>query len=98
MLSVYPKAYFDKIEKITIEFIKKNNLKALILDMDNTLINYKKEMPENIEKWAKELKGQGTRLYILSNTNKKAKVKGQNPFTIQMLIVTGENGNKNKAK
>ena len=75
MLSVYPKAYFDKIEKITIEFIKKNNLKALILDMDNTLINYKKEMPENIEKWAKELKGQGTRLYILSNTNKKAKVK-----------------------
>ena len=75
MLSVYPKAYFDKIEKITIEFIQKNHLKALILDMDNTLINYKKEMPENIEKWAKELKGQGTRLYILSNTNKKAKVK-----------------------
>lgn len=30
--------------------------------------------------------------------DKKAKVKGQNPFTIQMLIVTGENGNKNKAK
>ncbi len=75
MLSVYPKAYFDKIEKITIEFIKRNQLKALILDMDNTLINYKKEMPENIEKWAKDLKGQGTKLYILSNTNKKAKVK-----------------------
>ena len=75
MLSVYPKAYFDKIEKITIEFIQKNHLKALILDMDNTLINYKKEMPENIEKWAKDLKGQGTKLYILSNTNKKTKVK-----------------------
>lgn len=74
MLSVYPKAYFDKIEKITIEFIKKNNLKALILDMDNTLINYKKEMPENIENWAKELNGQGMKLYILSNTNKKKKV------------------------
>ena len=75
MLSVYPKAYFDKIEKITIEFIQKNHLKALILDMDNTLINHKKEMPENIEKWAKDLKGQGTKLYILSNTNKKTKVK-----------------------
>ena len=73
MLSVYPKAYFDKIEKITIEFIQKNHLKALILDMDNTLINYKKEMPENIEKWAKDLKAQGTKLYILSNTNKKTK-------------------------
>ena len=75
MLSLYPNVYFDKIEKITIEFIQKNHLKALILDMDNTLINYKKEMPENIEKWAKDLKGQGTKLYILSNTNKKTKVK-----------------------
>ena len=75
MLSVYPKAYFDKIEKITIEFIQKNHLKALILDMDNTLINYKKEMPENIEKWAKDLKGEGTKLHILSNTSKKTKVK-----------------------
>lgn len=74
MLSIYPNVYFDKIEKITIEFLQKNKIKALILDMDNTLINYKKEMPDNIEKWAKNLKGQGTKLYILSNTNNKEKV------------------------
>lgn len=74
MLSLYPNVYFDKIEKITIEFLQKNKIKALILDMDNTLINYKKEMPENIENWAKELNGQGMKLYILSNTNKKQKV------------------------
>ena len=74
MLSLYPNVYFDKIEKITIEFLQKNKIKALILDMDNTLINYKKEMPENIENWAKELNGQGMKLYILSNTNKKKKV------------------------
>ena len=54
MLSLYPNVYFDKIEKITIEFLQKNKIKALILDMDNTLINYKKEMPENIENWAKD--------------------------------------------
>lgn len=74
MLSLYPNVYFDKIEKITIEFLQKNKIKALILDMDNTLIDYKKEMPENIENWAKELNGQGMKLYILSNTNKKQKV------------------------
>ena len=55
MLSLYPNVYFDKIEKITIEFLQKNKIKALILDMDNTLINYKKEMPENIELPKKKL-------------------------------------------
>ena len=39
---IYPNEYFDKIDEITIEFLQKNKIKALILDMDNTLINYKK--------------------------------------------------------
>lgn len=71
----YPKKYINRIEEITIEFLQKNKIKALILDMDNTLINYKKEMPERIEKWAKEIQGQGTKLFIVSNSNDKEKVK-----------------------
>lgn len=72
---IYPNEYFSKIEDIDIEFLQKNKIKALILDMDNTLINYKKEMPKPIEEWAKSLIGQGMKLYIVSNTNKKEKVK-----------------------
>ena len=72
---IYPNEYFSKIEDINIEFLQKNKIKALILDMDNTLINYKKEMPKTIEEWAKNLIGQGMKLYIVSNTNKKEKVK-----------------------
>ena len=49
----YPNKYIKTIEEITIEFLQKNKIKALILDVDNTLVNYKKEMPERIEKWAK---------------------------------------------
>lgn len=71
---IYPNSYFQKIQEITIEFLQKNKIKALILDMDNTLIDYKKNMPKEIEKWAKDLKGQGTKLYIVSNTNNKSKV------------------------
>ena len=71
----YPKKYINKIEEITIEFLQKNKIKALILDMDNTLINYQKEMPERIQKWAKEIQGQGTKLFIVSNSNDKEKVK-----------------------
>ena len=71
---IYPNEYFDKIDKITIEFLQKNKIKALILDMDNTLINVKEEMPQDIENWAKSLKGQGVKLIIVSNSNKKSKI------------------------
>lgn len=71
---LYPNKYFSKVEEITIEFLQKNKIKALILDIDNTLIDYNKNMTKEVEKWAKDLKGQGMKLYILSNTNHKEKV------------------------
>ena len=71
---LYPDAYFNKVEEITIEFLQKNKIKALILDIDNTLIDYNRNMSESVERWAKELKGQGMKFYILSNTNHKEKV------------------------
>lgn len=71
---LYPNVHFDKVEQITIEFLQKNKIKALILDVDNTLIDYHRKMEESIIDWAKELKGQGIKLYILSNTNHKEKV------------------------
>ena len=71
---IYSNAYFNKVEEITIEFLKKNKIKALILDIDNTLIDYSQNMTKSVEKWAKDLKGQGVKLYIVSNSNKKKKV------------------------
>ena len=73
-MKIYPDKYIDKVEQITIEFLQKNKIKALILDVDNTLIDYHKNMSESVEKWAREMKGQGIKLYILSNTNHKEKV------------------------
>lgn len=70
----HPKAYFQKVEDITIEFLQKNNLKAIILDVDNTLIDYHKNLSDSVVKWIKEQKGQGTKLYILSNSNDKEKI------------------------
>ncbi len=71
---IYPKAYFGKVEQITIEFLKRNQIKALILDVDNTLIDYHRQISKEVIRWAKEIKGQGIKLYILSNTNHKEKV------------------------
>lgn len=69
-----PNVHFDKVEQITIEFLRKHKINALILDVDNTLIDYRRKMGESIVEWAKELRNQGIKLYILSNTNHKEKV------------------------
>ena len=74
MKKLYPNIYLKKVEDITIETLIKNKIKLLILDVDNTLIDYYKNLSENIIKWTKEMKGQGIKLYILSNTNNKQKV------------------------
>lgn len=69
-----PNVYFTNVQDITIEFLMKNKIKALILDVDNTLIDYEKNLAEETIEWSKNLQGQGIKMYILSNTNKIEKV------------------------
>lgn len=75
MKKLYPNLYLKKVEDITIETLIRNKIKLLILDVDNTLIDYYKNLSEEIINWAKEMRGQGIKLYILSNTNNENKVK-----------------------
>lgn len=72
---LYPDAHLNNVREITTNFLKDNKINALILDVDNTLIDYDKNLPEETIEWAKELKSNNIKLYILSNTNKKEKVK-----------------------
>ena len=74
-MKIYPKAYFNNVREIIIDFLQKHKIKALILDVDNTLIDYDKNLSKETIRWANELEGQGVKLYILSNSNKKQKVK-----------------------
>ena len=73
-MNIKPKAYLKNVQEITIEFLMKNKIKALILDVDNTLIDYYKNLSEKTITWSREMQGQGIKMYILSNTNKKGKV------------------------
>ena len=73
-MNLYPKAYFSSVLDITIQFLIKHKIKALILDVDNTLIDKDRNLSEETITWAKDLRGQGTKMYILSNTNDKHKV------------------------
>lgn len=73
-MNLKPNVYFSSVQDITIGFLIKNKIKALILDVDNTLIDYNKNMNEDTIKWSKDLQGQGIKMHILSNTNKIEKV------------------------
>ena len=71
----YPKGYFNKVSEISLEYLKGNNIKGLILDVDNTLIDYYKNISEDTINWASNLKQNGIKMCILSNSNKQEKVK-----------------------
>ena len=45
MINIYPKGYFKCVQEITIQYIIKNKIKVLILDVDNTLIDFEKNGP-----------------------------------------------------
>ncbi len=72
---LYPNAHFNNVREITIDFLQNNKINALILDVDNTLIDYDKNLSPDTIKWAEDLKENKIKLYILSNTNKQEKVK-----------------------
>lgn len=70
----YPKIYLNSVKEITIDFLNKNNIKALILDVDNTILDFDKKIPLGVKEWCDDLKEKGIKLCILSNTDKKDKV------------------------
>ena len=71
----YPNGYFKKVSEISYDYLKEKDIKGLILDVDNTLIDYYKNMSEETINWANNLKQNGIKMCILSNSNKKEKVK-----------------------
>lgn len=72
---LYPKIYLNNVKEITTELLKENNIKGLLLDVDNTLIDFNHKILEGAKEWCQDLKKQRIKLCILSNTNKIEKVK-----------------------
>lgn len=71
----YPNLYCKNVLEITVETLQKNDIKGLVLDVDNTLIDIDRNMNPKIKDWVDELKRAGIKLCIVSNTNKVDKVR-----------------------
>lgn len=74
MQKLKPDAVFDGLCKIDYEFLKMNGIEAILLDIDNTLIDMSKVLNQDIIDWVYGAKAQGFKVMILSNTNKKDKL------------------------
>lgn len=73
-MKLYPDIYLNNIKEINLELLKENKIKGLILDVDNTLIDYDKNLLEGVKEWCDNLKQNKIKICILSNTNKVKKV------------------------
>lgn len=72
---LYPKLYCQKVTDIKVEYLKENNIKALILDVDNTLLDFDLNIVDGLKAWHDEIKANNIKCIILSNSNKEEKVK-----------------------
>ena len=73
-MKLYPDLYLTNIKEVTLELLKENKIKWLILDVDNTLIDFDKNLIEGAKEWCDNLKQNNIKICILSNTNKVKKV------------------------
>ena len=71
----YPTYIYEKVEDIPYDLIKKENIKLIILDMDNTLIDSNKKYKNTLKNWIKKMSDNNIKLCILSNSPFGDKVK-----------------------
>ena len=65
-----PDWYFDKFDDATPEFLVSNGIRALILDIDNTLAPYEEPEPnERVLAWFSALKEKGIKAAFVSNND-----------------------------
>ncbi|MGN1133480.1 MAG: YqeG family HAD IIIA-type phosphatase [Oscillospiraceae bacterium] len=65
-----PKYVFNSISDITAEFLKSQNIKGLLLDLDNTLTTHNNPIPpESSLDWLDSMKAAGIKLMIVSNNS-----------------------------
>ncbi|MBE6808223.1 MAG: YqeG family HAD IIIA-type phosphatase [Clostridia bacterium] len=78
-----PEIKLERVTDITINILKKYNIEALILDVDNTLSTHHGQiLTDGLPEWLREMENNGIKLMVLSNS-KEARVK---PFAEKIAL------------
>ncbi len=70
----FPDMYCKNVQSIEIDSLRDKKIKGIAIDVDNTLIDYKQILSEEVKNWIKKVKENGFKICILSNSNNKNKV------------------------
>ncbi len=63
-----PDQYVERVQQIDLEGLLENGIRALICDLDNTLVAWgSEEITENTRSWLKEVHSKGFEVMIVSN-------------------------------
>ena len=106
-----PEYYFKTFDEADAEFLSKLNIKAVLLDIDNTLEPYENPIPSpHVLAWLDSLKANGIRTAIVSNNDKErvelfnkeigmpAYYKAKKPFKKNLLLALKDlNANPSEA-
>jgi len=78
----------EAVYDLTVESLKKQGIKAVLVDLDNTLIawNNPDGTPE-MKKWLHDLRDAGIRIIVVSNNNKKRVKRAVEKFEIDLTTV-----------
>ncbi len=67
-----PKIKLEKVTDITIEILNKYGIKALILDVDNTLSTHHGQvLTDGLSEWLELMRQNGIKMTVLSNSNSR---------------------------
>lgn len=67
---LFPDREVVRVEDISIESLEQENIKGLILDIDNTLSEWRADPTERVIAWLNLLKINGIKLCLVSNNNR----------------------------
>ena len=72
MIAFYADKDFERFEDVTPDLLKREDVKLLLCDLDNTLrLHSEKEPADGLIKWIKDCKKAGTKIVIISNNGRK---------------------------
>lgn len=67
----FPNEYKKKVSDIDIENLTRRGIKGILVDIDNTLVDYNQNIDETTFEWIENVKKAGIIFYLLSNNNKE---------------------------
>ena len=69
---LYPDIYVQSLHDVPLHELKEQNIKAFILDLDNTITEWNSnEITEEVHQWFERIKTEGLKACILSNNGEK---------------------------